>query len=152
MNGDLILASERVQEATLRAFKGKLDDREIHSFLEKIAAKRTLENDADASLKILGKGRLICEPRGLHWIFETDVYGAAIAHVDTCFGRMNTDRSSWDAFFRETTGVFVQGAADVGGYMQITWLKEWTPIGQFHGVVAGLGFFECGGNGTWRTK
>ena len=60
---------------------------------------------------------------------------------------------NWDAFFRNTASLWAQGASYLGGTFQITWFdSDVIPIGQFNGVMAGIGTFEVGNNGHWTPK
>jgi hypothetical protein len=39
-----------------------------------------------------------------------------------------------------------------GGWLQINFLRELTPIGQYNAFVGDVGIVEAGGNGKWQCK
>ncbi len=160
MKEDLINNAEFLaacRAATLKAFKGKVDEVELENFLA--SANKIDVPDPVASKAKIGVlaiwGRVSCEPESFEeipWEFDATVWGLGGAVYES-FGFMYTAYKSWDALFKETTGFHAQGAGEVGGIFQITWFnKKGLPVGQFNGLSGGFGAFEVGGAGKWKKK
>ena len=145
---------EAAKTATLKALKGKVKEDKVKGFLDSIGkAEVPAPIGATASLTfVLFYGVVKCEPNEKPYIFEHDVWGVGGAAVSSD-GFMYTAYQNWDAFFRQTTAFHVQGIAEGGGILQITWFnKDGLPIGQYNGIAKGIGVFEAGGAGTWKKK
>lgn len=146
--------NEIVKAATLKAFKGKIDDAEVNKFLTAASGTQVpAPIAATASLTFFAfYGVLKCEPRDKPWIYDVDVWGAGLAGIGSV-GFMYTAYESWDAFFSETTAFHVQGITDAGGILQINWFNSsGVPVGQYNGGAAGVSLFEAGGRGKWKKK
>ena len=142
-----------IQEATWEAFQGKLKDNEVEHFLDAtVLSDEPLTITAMGSLYFLAVyGVISCEPSKYPYKFEESSWGLGATAL-SAGGVIYTAYDSWDAFFKNTTGYHAQGIAKAGGFLQITFLKKLTPIGQFNAVAGGIGVFEVGGNGKWHKK
>lgn len=146
-----------VQEATRRAFSGKLKDSQIDEFLKSVTSAGV---GVPSPIKAKGSvyfglvyGIVSCEPldeRYKLYKFDESAWGIG-AVAGSGAGVMYTAYENWDAFFKLTTAYHAQGIAEGGGILQINWFNgSGIPIGQFNGVVGGIGAFECGGSGKWK--
>ena len=153
---------EAVQAATWRAFKGKLKDNEIQSFLEAttgskttaaITAKVPAPITATGSLYFIAiYGVISCKPSHEPYYFEESSWGIG-ATAMSAGGVLYTAYERWDDFWNLTTAYHAQGIAEAGGIFQINFFNnKAVPIGQFDAVAGGIGVFECGGSGKWHKK
>lgn len=142
-----------VQEATLKALQGRVEEAEVRRFLnEATRASAPAPIGATASLNIAVWGKLGCEPDGQPWKYDITVWGGP-AYFGSAVGFMYTAYTSWDAFFRNVTSAHVQGIISGGGILQINWFNaSGTPVGQFNGAAGGIGLVEAGGSGKWQEK
>lgn len=151
------------REATIKALKGKVDDAELQSFLQKMDDSRNLlgtSND-DRCIEATGSiivaavyGKVKCEISSLPYVFDASVWGigaAGFTALGTIFNAY--DPSNWDYFFKKVRKFHAQGIAKGGGVFQITFFdKKNVPIGQFNSVAVGAGVFQVGGEGKWKKR
>lgn len=144
-----------LRKATRESLDAAVSDEELDRFLDSVQSDKAPDPiNADATLKIFGKGTLRCEvtdPEYSQWVYDHDAYGAAAAYAEAT-GFIYTAFTSWDSFFQKVTGFHVQGISSGGGILQINFFRDLVPMGQFNGVVKGVGLFEAGGNGKWEKK
>jgi hypothetical protein len=148
---DLRPDQEAIADATVRAFKGRVDEDEVRRFL-KAAAETPAPIGATASLKLAVWGKLYvsCEADGRKCVYDQTAWGGP-AYFGDSVGFMYTAYDSWAAFFANVTGFHVQGIAEGGGILQVNWfIANGTPVGQFNGVAGGIGAVEAGGSGGWQ--
>ncbi len=159
MKEDLINNTEFLavcRAATLKAFKGKVDEAELENFLasaNKIDVPAPVAAKAGVGVFAIW-GVVSCKPdkHELPWEFNAMLWGLGGA-VFKSAGFMYTAYTNWEGLFEETTGFHAQGVADMGGIFQITWFnKKGLPVGQFNGLSGGFGAFEVGGAGKWKKK
>lgn len=161
---------EVVQAATWKAFKGKMKDEVIQSFLDattgrdesapaKLKAGTLATVKAATPMKATGSlyfallyGVISCKPFHSPFVFEESSWGIGATAMSSG-GVLYTAYEQWDDFWNLTTGYHAQGIAEAGGIFQINFFnKQCVPIGQFDGVAGGIGVFECGGRGKWYKK
>ena len=142
-----------VQEATIKALKVRIEPGEVQKFLNQAtSAAAPAPIGATASVNIAIWGKVKCDPDGQPWRYDTSIWGGP-AFFGSGIGFMYTAYDNWDAFFRSVTSVHTQGIISGGGILQINWFNAGgTPVGQFNGVVGGIGALEAGGSGTWQSK
>lgn len=159
---------DRCKKATLDSFKGKLADADIENLLNcmpvvqnnELTSPNTLSVpepiEAEASItSALIWSKVKCSPSNSpynNWKMEESAWGPGIGG-GVAIGCMYTAYETYDALFKYTTAYHVQGIADFGGILQITWFNSsGVPIGQFNGVLGGAGVFEAGGSCSWQKK
>ena len=135
-----------VQEATRKAFKGKLKDSEIDKFLDETTGnKEPVTITAMGSLYFIGiYGVVSCTPSKYPYTYEESSWGIGASAI-SAGGVIYTVCATWKAFFKSTTGYHAQGIAEAGGILQINFFNKLTPIGQFNAVAGGNGVFQVGG-------
>jgi hypothetical protein len=142
-----------VREATHRAMKARLEADEVQKFLDQaVSATAPAPIGATATVNIAIWGKVQCDPDGQPWKYDTTIWGGP-AYFGSSIGFMYTAYDTWDAFFRNTSSVHVQGVTSGGGILQINWFNQsGTPVGQFNGVAGGIGLLEAGGSGGWQPR
>src|SRR5215471_16873823 len=150
---DLRPTRDIVQEATLKALRGCVEEDEVRRFLAKAASVSVpAPIGASASLKIAVWGKLGCDPDGQPWKYDITVWGGP-AYFGESVGFMYTAYETWDDFFRNVTGAHAQGIAVEGGILQINFFNSsGVLVGQFNGVAGGIGLVEAGGEGMWQPQ
>lgn len=141
-----------LKSAMINALHGRVKTTSVDDFVKATAAA-TAPAPLSATASIIFAaiyGNVTCEPKDQPYKFNESIWGLG-AQGGAAIGFMYTAYNSWDAFFKETTSFHVQGLADGGGILQISWFnKSATPIGQFNGALGGAGGLEGGGAGTWK--
>jgi hypothetical protein len=152
-SADLHPAGALAREATMRALKARIPAEELEKFLAALSSNDVpAAIGATVSVDIAIWGKAKCEPDGQPWKYDTTIWGGP-AFFGTAVGFLWTAYTSWDAFFRNATGVHVQGAASGAGFLQLNWFNEsGLPVGQFNAVSGGIGLVEAGGSGRWQSK
>lgn len=154
-----------IKKATIRAFKGKVDDNDVQKLLnclrtDEVEPVKGLQGinvpepaEAKAELYTVAVyGYVKCNPTHLPYYFEANHWGLGLAAMHS-YGFMYTAYENWDALFSETRGYHAQGIAEGGGILQITWFNgKHVPIGQFNAAAGGIGVFEVGGKARWHKK
>lgn len=150
---DLRPTNPLVQQATMAAMKGRVEPGEVRKFLDQAASDSVpAPIGATASVNIAIWGKVQCDPDGQPWKYDTTIWGGP-AYFGSAVGFMYTAYETWDAFFRNVTGVHTQGIISGGGILQVNWFNgDGTPVGQFNGVAGGIGLLEAGGSGEWQRK
>jgi hypothetical protein len=148
---DLRPDRDELLQATLSALKGRVEEEEVRRFVKEAASSAAPALGATASLKLAVWGKLKCEPDGQPWIYDHTVWGGPAIAIEAV-GFMYTAYASWDAFFRNVTGVQATAGALHAGALQINFFKDLLPVGQFNGVGAGEGIAFAAGNGRWEKK
>jgi hypothetical protein len=145
--------TDAIQQATLKALSGRVDEAEVQKFLREVtSATAPAPIGATVDVKIAVWGKLHCEPDGQPWTYDITIWGGP-AYIGGAVGFMYTAYNSWDAFFRNVTSAHVQGIDVGGGILQVNWfIENGTPVGQFNGVAGGVGLVEGGGSGKWQRK
>lgn len=161
---NLLLEDEQVLEicrnATLSAYKGKVDEESLNQLLSSmnsVAKEPGRAIRAKASLvSAVVWSKVECNPENIPWAFHETAWGPGIGG-GSCEGVMyhayKDVVSGWDYFFDEAVAYHAQGIGNVGGIFQITWFRKGgAPIGQFNGFMAGAGAFEIGGSCKWKPQ
>jgi hypothetical protein len=151
----LLPSNPILKEATLNAFKkvNGVDMSEVENFLNQAGGNAAADPiGATATLGFAGiMGHITVKPISVHanCKFDHDFWGVGVI-IGKSIGFMYTAYTNWDAFFRNITSFIVVGGAEEGGVLQVTFLRsDALPMGQFNGIMEGLGILGGGGAGTW---
>ena len=145
---DLLPTSPVVEQATIRALKGRVEADEVRKFLREASRSEPGALGATASVNIFIWGKVKCYPEA-PWHYDTTIWGGPAASIESV-GFIYTAYRTWDDFFRNVTGVWAQGISEGAGILQINWFADGTPVGQFNGLAGGIGLLEAGGEGKWQ--
>jgi hypothetical protein len=147
-------ANPIIKKATLEALK-KLNGVNMaaaEEFIRKAELDDPLTLTTTASLACgVIYGRIELQPTSTYnnWAFNHNFWGVGVVGA-TSGGLMYTAYSDWLSFFQNVAGFHVQGISEGGGVLQVNFfLSNGTPIGQFNGVMVGVGGLEGGNSGTW---
>src|ERR1700730_2085287 len=143
---DLLPTSPVVEQATIRALKGRVEADEVRKFLREASRSEPGALGATASVNIFIWGKVKCYPEA-PWHYDTTIWGGPAASIESV-GFIYTAYRTWDDFFRNVTGVHLQ----CDSTLQINWFADGTPVGQFNGAATGNAHFEAGGEGKWQRK
>ncbi|HVR98534.1 MAG TPA: hypothetical protein VMW27_18105 [Thermoanaerobaculia bacterium] len=152
---DLRPDNDTLLEATLMVLKGRVDEDEVRRFVEKASNNVTAPVlGAEVTLKLAVYGNLKCNPTTVpykSYLYDNTVWGGP-AYFGTSVGFLYTAYESWETFFRNVTGVHVQGVAAPVGALQVNFLENGLLIGQFNGPAGRVGLVQAGGKGMWERK
>lgn len=150
---DLRPNNGELQEAALKALQGRVNEDDVRKFLEKASGEGVPPPvGAEGSVNLFVWGKCKCYPDGLPWQYDNTIWGGP-AYSGGGVGFLYTAYTTWDGFFNNVTSCHAQGIASGGGILQINWFNaSGLPVGQFNGVVGGIGVFEAGGEGKWQKK
>ncbi|WP_298511954.1 hypothetical protein [uncultured Kordia sp.] len=152
------------KEATIEAFKDKVEDVKLYNLLQNIenSVKRPVDSDSLDDSRFIEAtggiimlaiyGRVTCDVSNMPYSFAANAWGVGGAGF-TSLGTMYNvyGDSNWERFFKEVRSYHAQGIAKAGGIYQITWFdRNNDPIGQFNSVAIGVGVFQVGGKGKWK--
>jgi hypothetical protein len=153
-DSDFLPTNPIVREATLRLKKLKgVPESAVEGFSDALAASSASMLQARADIVfVVFYGNLTVKVQTAPYTkkyFDVDSWGLGAAG-GTAFGGMYTGYDNWDSFFKNVTSYHVQGFADGGGLLQVTWfISNGTPVGQFNGGMVGAAGIEAGGSGKW---
>jgi hypothetical protein len=148
---DLLPTSLVVEQATIKALKGRVEADEVRKFLREASRSVAPALGATVSVNIAIWGKVKCCPTDTPWHYDATIWGGP-AFFGESVGVMFTAYDTWDRFFANVTGVWVQGVADGAGLLQVTWFADAVLVGQFDGLAGAIGLLEAGGEGRWQHK